>query len=150
MWWAALASLGVGLLNSQAENEQGMEYLKTAKANAAILRDKARQTREKAEMDAKLAREQGIKQLGSMRASYAASGVSLDGSALSVLAESARNVKRDELTIKFQGEMDARALELDARSTFDEGYNQRKASSYRASAQLMNSGTTAMKYLEDA
>jgi hypothetical protein len=54
------------------------------------------------------------REIGGMRAAIGASGVTLEGSPLDALGESAANAELDALTIRHGGEMKARGLELEA------------------------------------
>ncbi|MCK4958887.1 MAG: hypothetical protein KAT00_05795 [Planctomycetes bacterium] len=59
-------------------------------------------------------RRQQAKQLGNMRASFGASGVTLEGSPLDVLAESAGAAALDILTLNFNTELRAEGARLGA------------------------------------
>ncbi len=80
-----------------------------ASEQEAALRDQA--ARDITSQSEEEARRQAIlnkKQLGSMKAGYGASGVSLDGSALDILEESAAQGELDLIAIRTDGERRAR------------------------------------------
>lgn len=85
-----------------------------SKYNAQLARQNATWERQATEEKAKQANVQGRQAIGSMRASYGISGVTLEGSAFDVLEQSALAVKQDELNIKVAGERRVLALEQGA------------------------------------
>lgn len=93
---------------------QGMAEQKIAEYNSRRLEEAANQVKLQSEENVKRLRMQGKMEIEGARAAYAASGVSADGSALDVLAMSARNLEIDAQTIKRQGMMKAYALRSDA------------------------------------
>jgi len=114
-----------------------------AEANADLTRQ---QTNENERRHRTLAR----KKLGSLRANLGASGVTIDGSALDVLEESAANAELDALTIRHEGKLkelsqrnqgltsraDSELLKSSASSTETSGY-------MSAAGTLLSGGTKA-------
>lgn len=143
MWWMIAAQAAGGLLSAAGDIEQGRQAWKAAKYNAETLRWEASLTREKAKKDAELIRDQGIRDVDAMRAGYAASGIAKDASVLEVLKDSARRVKRDELTIRYEGELQARMTEREAELTLMEGKAAKRASTYSAAGRLFGAGGQA-------
>lgn len=105
----------IGAAGSLIEAESAY---KASKYNAALARQNATWARQQAAQDAHQVNVQGRKQVGEMRASFGANGVTLEGSAFDVLQESALAVKRDELNVKVAGER--RALSLEQGAQLDE------------------------------
>lgn len=106
---------GVGAANQAAAQYEASQFnAKMARQNAALTR---RQTVE----EERRVRLYGAKDLGDIRSSYGASGVALEGSALDVLQESARNVERDALNVRHQGEMQAQIYDLEANAAISSG-----------------------------
>ena len=110
MWWLAAAQMGMSLLSGM---EEAKAQIAAAKYNNETAKMSAGMIRTKATADARQIRDQGITHLGTMRAGFAASGLQVSGSATDVLADSARKIKRDELTTRYQGELQIKMLERD-------------------------------------
>lgn len=93
-WVKALGSLYEGHANREA-----------AEYNARVLDSKARateaNTKEQVERERRMAR----RRLGAMRAATGASGISLNGSALEAIADSAAEMELDALTIRHEGKL---------------------------------------------
>jgi len=81
------------------------------------------------------------KQLGSMRAAYAKSGVTLEGSPMAVLADSAYTAELDALTIREGGQARKAAYESEAQLTRLQGEQQQTASYYSAASELLGGAT---------
>lgn len=133
----AILGFGGKLVSSFGQIEQGKAEMEAARYNARVSMQQAGQIREKSKLDASFTRDQGIKQIGEMRANYAASGIAMEGSALDVLSESARLIKRDELTVRYEGELNARAREADAKRIMIEGKNARNARNVSAGSSFL-------------
>lgn len=127
--WVAIASAGLNILS---DIQQGKAEEEAAKYNAGMLRKQAFYRKQKAEMDAKQIKSEGVSQLANMRVNYAASGVAMEGSALDVLADSARKIKRDELTARYQGMVDASVMEAEASQQLRAGEAARSSSYFNA------------------
>lgn len=97
-----------GILNQGEQRYQASDY------NARVAESNANAARAQASEEERRARVQSRKELGRARAGYSASGVTLEGSPLDVLEESASNAELDALAIRHQGELKARAFEADA------------------------------------
>ena len=97
-----------GQLNQAQSQAAANEYnAKVAEQNASL----ARQQSIEQERQVRI---QSRKQLGDIRSSYAASGVSIEGSPLDILEESAATAELDALTVRHGGEVKARAFESEA------------------------------------
>lgn len=110
---AGTAALGgvVGMAGALHEGEAGRlagEYnANVALQNAEITRN---QTKEEVRRQRVMAR----RNFGDIKASYGASGVSMDGSAMDVLMDSVATAEMDSLSKAYAGEMKARAFENEA------------------------------------
>ena len=93
---------------------QGQAQASAYEANATAAEQAARAQREKASHEAGLVREQGQSVLSTQRARYGASGVAMTGSALDVALSTARKNELDALTVKYNGEVNARMNENQA------------------------------------
>lgn len=101
--------------------QQGQSEKYAADYNASLAEDEANQTLVKAAEDERRLRIAQRKQLGDMRASYGASGVQLEGSALDVVQESAASAELDALTVRHQGTARATQLRNEARMSRYQG-----------------------------
>lgn len=111
-------------------NAQGAEA--AAAQNDAIGKEAERRTRINA-----------AKQLGQMRAAYGASGVTLEGTPLDVLQESASNAEMDSLNVRHQHALKSWALRRDAYSERVAAGNVRSAGTLRAVSSLLGAGASA-------
>lgn len=75
--------------------------------------------------------------LGAMRAAYGAAGVTVEGSPLDVLAESAANAELDRLTIKYSGELKAKGFDTDAKMSEAEASAIGSASMFKAAGAIL-------------
>ena len=106
-WTAAItAAIGAVSAISQAQQQKS-----AAKYNEKVANQQAVATQQAAAANADKTRRAAQKQIGSMEATYAASGVSLEGSPLEVLEQSSRNAKLDELNILWSGQTSARGYQ---------------------------------------
>ena len=108
--FSAFGSLMGGASKRRAKRREAARQQR----NAAIARDQAA---------AEILRQTVVsrKVQGSMRAAYGAAGVTVEGSPLDVLEESAANAELDRLTIKYRGELRAIGYEEGAAESRREG-----------------------------
>lgn len=112
---APLIMMGVGAVTSAiGAISEGNAAADAAKHNSQMAAQNAIYAREQAAEEEQQVRIMGRKTLGSMRAAYGASGVSLEGSPLDVLAESAATMERDALNVRRAGERRAQGFEAEA------------------------------------
>lgn len=105
----AIATSAAGKLLSAAGGGQAAAYnAKVADQNAAL-------ARQQGEIEAQQLLRQGRKAVGSMRAAYGASGVSMSGSALDVLMDTEQQVTLDALTAKYNATLRAKGFDDQAR-----------------------------------
>lgn len=111
---AGLAILSFGM-NAFGQKQQSKANAQAAQYNAAINMQNAELARQQGLAEAENQARDAKRTVGSMVASYGASGVQTDvGSPLDVLADSARMAMLDNLTIKYNAEMKARSYEQQA------------------------------------
>lgn len=113
---AAAALLAAPVVAGQALNvvgtiQESQSKIAAAEYNAGVASENANQTRIASNEQERQFRVSSRKQLGQMRANYSASGVTLEGSPLDVLEESAMNAELDALQLRHGGEVKARAFE---------------------------------------
>lgn len=108
----AFLSFGLNMFGQKKANEANQA---AGEYNAAMLMQNAGLAREQGLVAADQQAREAKRTVGSMVASYGASGVQVDqGSPLDVLADSARQATLDNLTIKYNAEMQARNYEQQA------------------------------------
>lgn len=110
---AALSGAGT-LASVAAPIHQGQTDYAAGNYNAQVAEQNAIQSEQQAAEEERRFRIQSKKQLGDMRASYGASGVSMEGSPSDILGESAATAELDALTIKHQGAVKAQAYKQEA------------------------------------
>lgn len=112
---------------------QASQQKDAAKYNEKLAENQAIGARQEAAAAADRQHRQSAKTIGSMQATYAASGVGLEGSPLEVLEESARNAELDRLTILWNGEGRAQGYQNTAELERSRGKNA-MASGYLSAA----------------
>ena len=100
-----------GLVSAMGAQAQGQSAAMAQQVNADIAGRNAGLAREAASYDAGLQERQARMQLGSIRAAYGASGVTIEGSPLDVLQMSIENAERDRQQILYRGELKALGYE---------------------------------------
>jgi hypothetical protein len=91
----------IGALQSASSQRDAANY------NAAVASQNATIARQQGEADAAKLRRQQTKQLGDMRAAYAANGISLEGSAIDVLGDTAGQFELDIQNARYNAELKA-------------------------------------------
>lgn len=108
---AAAVFSAVGALSSGNAASSAAEYnARLAERNAQISRDQAAADAEQQQRHARLV-------IGTARAGYGASGITLEGSPLDVLAMSASNAELDRQSILYRGEL--RGMGYDSEAALD-------------------------------
>ena len=128
--WTAAIVAAVGVVSSLSQAQQQKS---AAKYNEKLAENQAVGARQEAAAAADRQQRQSAKTIGTMQASYAASGVSTEGSPLEVLEESARNAELDRLTILWNGESRAQGYQNTAELERSRGKNA-MASGYLSAA----------------
>jgi hypothetical protein len=130
---AALAmglTAGGGILRSYGTLQEGYANASAAEYNANLAEQSAEVELARGIEIERRVRVQGRKALGDMRANYSASGVTMEGSPLEVLEESAANAELDALNVKYESESKAAMLRNEA------GLERYKAKQYRRGAKI--------------
>lgn len=100
---------------------QGVEGFLTSIEQSRLARQNAASARARAAAEAERARRDTRRRLGAIRAAAGASGITLSGSTIDVLADQAAEEELNRLIIIFGGEVQARESELRARAIEREG-----------------------------
>lgn len=115
----------------------GQAQAAAANYNAQVAERNAFISRDQAAADEQRQRIQARRKLGAMRAAYGASGISLEGSPLDVLEDSAAEAELDALTIRYKGEIGAMGYEAEAGAQRARAQNAKTESYYNAGAALL-------------
>lgn len=134
---AASAAMATVSAVSQAQQQKS-----AAKYNQQVAENQAIASRQQAASNAEMQKRSAAKKIGSMQATYAASGVSVEGSALDVLEESARNSELDRQNILYGGELRAMGSESTASLEKSRGDNA-MTSGYLSAAGSLFQGASA-------
>ena len=129
-------------LSAASSIQQGRAADKAAQFNARALEADAKQAKAVAAFEARLARERGAKLLGRQRAAAGASGISLEGSPLLVMGETAANIERDALAIEFGGAARAAALRNQAAGERFAGRQAKRAGFFKAGTTVLGSAAS--------
>lgn len=102
--------MGIGaVLGAVGSIQQASAQASAAKHNARVGEQNARMAADQAKEDERMQRIRGMKALGTTRAGFGAAGVTLEGTPLDVLEESAAAIELDALKIRHGGEVQAAA-----------------------------------------
>lgn len=115
----------------------GQAQAAAANYNAQVAERNAFISRDQAAADEQRQRIQARRKLGAMRAAYGASGISLEGSPLDVLEDSAAEAELDALTIRYKGGVGAMGYEAEAGAQRARAKNATTESYYNAGAALL-------------
>ena len=139
---AIIAAAG-GVMGAAGAIYQGNAEAAASKYNANLLKLQASQIRQQAATEEKALLVGARKTVGSMRANFAASGVTMEGSPLDIMQESIMNANNDASSIRYQGEMNARMAEYEAKMERMRGNNAKNASYFSAFSSLAGGATQA-------
>jgi hypothetical protein len=135
-----VAAVGSTVLQAAGSIQQGQAARSAANYNAQVAENNAAAARAQAAENARRQRVMNKKALGSIRAGYGASGVTLEGSPLDVLEESAMNAELDALSIEHAGLVRALGFQNDAALERFGGRNASRAGYMGAAAALLGGG----------
>ena len=134
----------IGSINQGKADSMAGEYnAQSAEQNAAYSIQQARENERRQRIVSK-------KFLGDIRASYGASGITADASALDILEESAANAELDALTIRHEGEAKATGYRNEARYARVAGENAKTASYLKAAGYVASGVEKGMGYKADS
>ena len=139
----AVASLTIGVIQAQAQLEEGKQEQKAQEFNAQIAGQQADLVRKKADLGEFKARKRLKAFSSEQRALFAKSGVTLSGSPLDVIQDSAANAEFDIAIDRFNLETQARGFESEAEQRRVLGKQARRRSKLRAGITLLTSVASA-------
>jgi len=129
-----LAGLGVSTVGTLY---QGVSAQRSGQYNAAVAREEAKTEKVLTDIEIQKHRRAVSKLKGSQIARYGASGVTLEGSPLLVMADTAAEAELDEALIKYGGAATSRALESEAYLAKQHGRESLYGSGLKAGATLL-------------
>lgn len=139
---AALAGAG-GLMGAAGAIQQGQAESVAAEMNAQQAERNATMALARSAEQERRARIEGTKVLGDMRAGYGASGVTLEGSPLDVLQESAQTAELDALNIRYEGQAQAVGFRNEAKLERMRGASAKTRGYFSAASSLLSAGGAA-------
>lgn len=140
---AALPGIAVGLTalgmvsQASAEKRVANSQEQAAHFNAGLAQRDAAMTRDQAKADIALLEREKFRNIGAARAQYGASGVTLDGSPLDVLEQSAYNAELDKQTVLYKSEVEATGYTDSATLERMRGTNARREGNIRAGSAIL-------------
>ena len=145
---AGIAVIAVGtVVNAFGQIQQGKAQQKWGSYNAAVAERDAETARLNAEYEAGVQRKETQKLLGRQRALYGKSGVTLEGSPLLLMAETAAEGELDALMIERGGKMRAQGYRSEATLSRMKGSAAKRAGYYGAGSTLLTgAGQAAYQY----
>ena len=136
---AAVGVMAAGtLLNTYGAMEQGRAARDAAENDARIAERNSLLAREQAREQETRFRASARKQIASMTAGYAASGVTMEGSPTEVLQESIANAEADALQIRRGGEIRSQAFRDEAASSRSRGRAAERLGTINSTASLFS------------
>ena len=145
--WMAIAAVAGAGLSAYSQIEQSKAQEKMSQYNAAVARQDAEAAREAAAYEELRHKDETGRLRGRMLALYGKSGVTMEGSPLEVMAESAAQAELDTLAIRRAGATAASRHEAQAQLDVIRGRSARRAGYYGAGTTLLSSaGQIGMAY----
>lgn len=123
--------------------QQAQAAKKAANYNAQLADENAKIARQQGDSHAAQIRRQSVLGLGDMRASFAANGVSLEGSALDVMADSAYQYELDKQNARYNAELKARGYSNEAQLQRARGESAMTAGYLKAGSSLIGAAGNA-------
>lgn len=132
--WGKLLASGISAIG---QYQQGSSAQANAGHQAGILRGNAATALDQSAEDERRFRIFARRRMGTSRANIGASGITGQGSAADVLADTARNLEADAISIRHQGEIRAQGLRDQAESVIEGGEQAMRDARYGAAASLL-------------
>ena len=124
---SAVATIAGTTIAVQGQRNAATAANQTAKSNAKIQTQQAAQATTVAAENARRKTRENARILGSQRAAIGASGLSMEGTPLAILGESATTLQRDILDIGFDAQNRVNQLQAGAKMSLWEGKTQSSA-----------------------
>lgn len=118
----------------------GVAQSDAANYSAGVARNNAVAAQQQAQQAAEMQKKKSQQMLGATRAAYGASGLTMEGSPLDILASSASDAELDRQNILYQGHVRAAGYENDATMSKMAGDNAMTQSYFSAAGTLLSGG----------
>ena len=129
---------GATVVKAVGAIQSGAAAQDAANFNAAILNQNATVARQQADAQEEAQRRKSRQVLGQQRAAFAQAGTGLDGSAADVMEQSATMAELDALTMRYEGDLQARGLGNQAKAAKFEGKMAKRNSYFQAAGTLLS------------
>ena len=139
--WVQIAGAVISAIGAINQGQQAKD---AANYNAAVANNNAIAARQQAAANAAAQERKSRMQLGSIRAGYGASGITMEGSAMDVLEASAATAELDRQNILYGGELKAGGYESTAGLELMRGEHAVTSSYYAAGGALLRGAGSAM------
>lgn len=139
---AAVAAVGT-VVSAVGAIQQGQAQASADKYNASVADQNSVAVQQQAQSAALIQQEQAKKSIGAATAGYGASGVTMDGSPMDVLANSASVAERDRQTIMYKGQLQAAGYQDQADLDRASATNSLNQSYMKATGILVSGGAKA-------
>jgi hypothetical protein len=141
---ALVASVAGTAMSAYSEIQQGKEQQQWSEYNAAVAERDAASAKQSAEYEAGQKRKETQKLLGRQRALYGKAGVTLEGSPLLMMEETASEGEIDALMIEREGKLRAGSYQSEAALSRMKGSAAKRAGYYGAGSSLLTGAGSAM------
>ena len=141
---ALVTSIAGTAMSVYSQVEQGKSQNEWSQYNAAVAERDAVAAQQSAEYDASQKRKETEKLLGRQRALYGKAGVTLEGSPLLLMEETASEGELDALMIEREGKLKAGNYQSEAALSRMKGSSAQKAGYYGAGSSLLTGASSAM------
>jgi len=141
---ALVTSIAGTAMSVYSQVEQGKSQNEWSQYNAAVAERDALAAQQSAEYDAGEKRKETERLLGRQRALYGKAGVTLEGSPLLLMEETASQGELDALMIEREGKLKAGNYQSEAALSRMKGSSAQKAGYYGAGSSLLTGASSAM------
>jgi len=135
-WAVAALAVGVGI-EAYGQYQTGQSQKEWSEYNAAVARQQGENAKAAAEIEERQKRRQKEAFLSQQRARYLASGVTMEGSPLAAMEDTAANFEMDALLIRKRGELGLWSAEQQAALSVMEGKAAARAGKIGATSTLL-------------
>jgi hypothetical protein len=140
---AGALTLASTAVSAYGQYQQGQQQAQAAEYNAAVARQQAEASREAGKLEAARIRKQKERLTGRQRAMYAKAGVTMEGSPMEVMLDSATDAEMDALITEYNYETQARQAGSQASMSQWRAGVYERTGTQRAGATLLQGVSTA-------
>lgn len=140
----AMFEIAGNLNEGLAQDREGRATAKALEHNAELKERNADQIERQTAEDERRLRIQNRAIIGTARANYGASGVTLEGTAMDVLQDSAANAEMDALNFRLGGTRQAESVREDAQGDRERAKSVLRATKFNALSAIFGAGKAAI------